>query len=193
MRMTHRHFEIMERLMAGNRRRVARGNRSNDRITSGHSIAEGLPLAAVFVCSDLVAPAEQVFDVGPGQLHVVQTAANIVGAGEAADLLLAHKMERIELAVVLGHGPCEVIRRCVVDDANAFGLLSREVHETEAVIDRCRLDAKPSHPDLACMHALRMADLLLGMLCAPAPVAIVAAYLDEASGRVTVLREAAAS
>jgi len=71
------------------------------------------PYAAIVSCSDSRAPAELIFDAGPGELFIIRTAGNVVGALELGSLELAVSLFKAPLILVMGHNDCGAVRAAV--------------------------------------------------------------------------------
>jgi len=71
------------------------------------------PYAVVIGCSDSRAPAELIFDAGPGELFVIRTAGNAVGPVEMGSLEFAVMEFKTPLVIVLGHQHCGAVKAAV--------------------------------------------------------------------------------
>lgn len=68
------------------------------------------PSAIVISCSDSRVPPELVFDQGLGDLFVVRTAGEVVGAIELGSIEYAVEHLNVPLIVVLGHSQCGAVK-----------------------------------------------------------------------------------
>jgi carbonic anhydrase len=104
--------EALDELLAGNRRFVTgTGIHPNQGVE--HRAAVALvqqPFAVVFGCSDSRLAAEIIFDRGLGDLFVVRTAGQVVGAETLASIEYGVEVLEVPLVVVLGHDNCGAIR-----------------------------------------------------------------------------------
>jgi len=71
------------------------------------------PFAAIVGCSDSRVPMELIFDAGPGELFVVRTAGNVVGALEIGSLEFAVGSLKTPLVVVVGHQQCGAVKAAI--------------------------------------------------------------------------------
>jgi carbonic anhydrase len=104
--------EALDELLAGNQRFVT-GTPIHPNQGVEHRAALALaqqPFAVVFGCSDSRLAAEIIFDRGLGDLFVVRTAGQVVGAQTAASIEYGVEVLDVPLVVVLGHDNCGAIR-----------------------------------------------------------------------------------
>jgi carbonic anhydrase len=105
--------EALSRLLNGDKRFVAgkseepHGSALTER---RHTLAtEQKPFAVVVSCSDSRVPPELVFDVSLGDIFVVRTAGEVVGAVELGSIEYAIEHLGTRLIVVLGHQRCGAV------------------------------------------------------------------------------------
>jgi carbonic anhydrase len=95
------------------------------------------PYAAIVGCSDSRVPMELIFDAGPGELFVVRTAGNVVGAFDMGSLEFAVDGLKTQLIAVVGHQLCGAVKAAIDGGDFSPGL--------EAIIQEIRHCA----PDIA--------------------------------------------
>lgn len=162
--------QVLERLRQGNAMYVAQGGPWRTRFDRDKAQTAD-PVAAIIVCSDITFFPEQVLGLSPGELYVMQTAANFVGNTEAAGAEFAHHIDGVELVVVLGHSPCNALQAMSVDAPGS----GNELVQTESCADNTRA------------HASQMASTLREKLTSKSTICIVPAHLDEATGEIEFL------
>ena len=177
MTQTRASPNVLKRLRFGNGQYLAR--RGSPTHVSVGSADSAIPIAAAVVCSDLYLQVEDVFDLAPGQLYVMQTAGCVTGLGERSGLAYLTQQGPIELVVILGHRRCKLLK----DPPTQLGQISAEmmnsVHAAETV-----------GADVHEVHALRMAQRFREQLGPGTGLELVAAVLDEGSGEVRFLDQA---
>jgi carbonic anhydrase len=107
--------EAIKRLIDGNARYAA-GTPSQLGVSAElrTSLCAGQsPYAAVVGCSDSRVPVELIFDAGPGELFVVRTAGNVVGAFEMGSLEFAVEGLKTPVVVILGHQQCGAVKAAI--------------------------------------------------------------------------------
>jgi len=93
------------------------------------------PYATILGCIDSRVPAEQVFDVGIGDIFNVRIAGNFVNEDILGSMEFATKLAGTKVIVVLGHTMCGAIKGAC-DNAklgNLTGMLSKLMPAVEAV------------------------------------------------------------
>lgn len=108
--------EVLESLLAGNRRFVA-GDRHERAVTAERKLlASGQkPGAIILSCSDSRVPPELVFDQTLGDLFVVRTAGNVADAVALGSMEYAADHLHAELLVVMGHEKCGAVTAATQD------------------------------------------------------------------------------
>jgi len=99
-------------LIAGNKRFVT-GTRHHPNQDAEHRAAIAhaqSPFAVLFGCSDSRLAAEIIFDRGLGDLFVVRTAGQIIGAEVLASIEFGVAVLNAPLVVILGHDDCGAIK-----------------------------------------------------------------------------------
>ncbi|GAA2437594.1 carbonic anhydrase [Streptomyces macrosporus] len=100
-------------LKEGNRRAVARGLPGGGRARRGGTARAGRPLAAVLACVDCRTPPETLFDLEPGALLVIRTAAHTLDAMVEGSVEYGPVELDVPLVVVLGHSDCGTVAAAV--------------------------------------------------------------------------------
>ena len=104
--------EVLERLMAGNRRYAASKQRhTNQTPERRQELSEAQePIAVILGCADSRVPPEVIFDRGLGDLFVVRTAGHVVDPSVLGSLEFRVGVLGCPLIVVLGHDSCGAVR-----------------------------------------------------------------------------------
>ena len=178
---------LLECLREGNRQYVAGGGQPARHDVTFKDLKEAKAVAAVLTCSDMQAVPEQLFGLASGALFVMQTAGNCAGADEAAGALLASESDGIDLVIVLGHSPCRVIETLDKVGEDSFGAPFEELRLSAAKVSARGASPLHSGVQFALAHASRMATHLRSELGLDSGIAVVAAYLHEATGHVEFL------
>jgi len=125
-------------LKEGNRRFVNNKLTSRDHLEQVNKTATGqFPFATILGCIDSRVPAEQVFDVGIGDIFNVRIAGNFVNEDILGSMEFATKLAGTKVVVVLGHTMCGAIKGAC-DDAqlgNLTGMLAKLMPAVKAVPD----------------------------------------------------------
>jgi len=111
--------EVLERLIAGNRRFV-RGEARFPTVQKDvlAELAKGQrPSATIIGCSDSRVPPELVFDAGFGELFIVRIAGNVISPEVMGTLQYAAVHLHTPLFVVLGHEGCGAVEAAVAMQA----------------------------------------------------------------------------
>lgn len=146
------------------------------------------PLAIIVTCSDSRVVPEHMFNAGLGELFVIRTAGNVVGAYELGSIEYAVDHLGTRLIIVLGHNQCGAVAAA----------LSGEAHGDVAAIIDTIAAILPAHCDareaerlnvLNTMQTIRENKTLAAAEQAH-ELSIVGALYDLESGRVTFLNEA---
>lgn len=124
----------IERLSEGNSRYVSE-NRPGDfgPVRRTHTATEGQePYAAIITCSDSRVVPEAIFSAGLGDLFVVRTAGNTIGAEAlgSIDYCISHLGCR--LVVVMGHSRCGAIGAAL--EGHGEGLLTPVIGKIRSAI-----------------------------------------------------------
>lgn len=78
------------------------------------------PYAVVLTCSDSRVPPEHIFSAGIGQLFVVRTAGNVVGAFEIGTIEYGVKHLKAPLVLVMGHTQCGAVAAALEGHAEGY-------------------------------------------------------------------------
>jgi carbonic anhydrase len=89
------------------------------------------PIAVVFGCADSRVAAELIFDQGLGDMFVVRTAGQAIGAAVLGSIEFAVTVLEVPLIVVLGHDSCGAVKAAVdaIDGGAIPGGFLRDVVE----------------------------------------------------------------
>jgi len=185
-----------EALAAGNARFVS-GEMRHGHQDAGHRarLLEGQhPHAAVLGCADARIAPEVIFDQGLGDLFVIRVAGNIVTPCVTASIEYAAAGLETALVLVLGHSDCGAIAATATGKASA-GQLPVLAAELAPAVAAATGDGAARMTAAAQWNARRMAARLAASepLLAPrvraATLAIMPAYYDQTSGRVSLLSQ----
>ena len=180
-------------LAQGNRRYVDQRRSQMQETRPYPQHAKRRVIATVITCSDCKYGAESLFSLEPGELFNIQSPASLVGEAELASVQYAHDQLGVGLIVVLAHGPCRVFDDMLELDRSEMGVLSFEVHTTHAqaclATTKAQLDST-SNP-VARTHALRMAHSIRMGLPEHVHSSIIAATVDDSTGKVSVVAKGA--
>ncbi len=115
--------DALSRLLSGDKRFVAGKSEEPHGaalIERRHALAkEQKPFAVIVSCSDSRVPPELVFDVSLGDIFVVRTAGEVVGAVELGSIEYAIEHLGTHLIVVLGHEHCGAVSAAVSEAQEA--------------------------------------------------------------------------
>ncbi len=88
------------------------------------------PYAVVVTCSDSRVPAEHIFSAGIGELFVIRTAGNVIGAFELGSVEYGAEHLHAPLIVVLGHTGCGAVDAALSGGAHgAIKTITDEIAE----------------------------------------------------------------
>ena len=105
------HEEALAKLKSGNAAYIENGLFTGDVSQKKREETAGgqFPYAAVVCCSDSRVIPEALFGAGTGELFVVSTAGNTVGANELGSLEYAAAHLGVKTIVILGHTNCGAV------------------------------------------------------------------------------------
>ena len=108
--------QARQKLIAGNKAYMATGTNPGDvspKTRRETALAGQRPYAVVLTCSDSRVPPEHIFSAGIGELFVVRTAGNIVGAFELGSIEYGVAQLHAPLLLVMGHTQCGAVAAAV--------------------------------------------------------------------------------
>jgi carbonic anhydrase len=156
------------------------------------------PFAVVVTCSDSRVPPELLFDQGFGDLFVIRTAGNVIGALELGSVEYAVEHLGAKLVIVLGHEKCGAVQAYAGHGISPLpGHIENVVGyiRDEEEIKKVRPDAK-NYLDLCIeanifhgVHVLQQDDPILTHATHSGNLTIVGALYDFDTGAVRVLSE----
>ena len=143
------------------------------------------PYAVVLTCSDSRVPPEHIFSAGLGELFVVRTAGNVVGAFELGTIEYGVEHLHAPLILVMGHTQCGAVAAALEGHAEGYiECVVKEIQqgfccpsgETEAVVEnilhsKCKI----------------MGSEIVRRLIGAGQLDIACALYDTATGRVDFL------
>lgn len=182
--------QVLERLLAANRHYVATAQNPGD-ITAprrADTAQNGQhPCAVVLTCSDSRVPPEHIFGAGVGDLFVVRTAGNVVGAFETGSVEYAVCHLGAPVILVLGHSGCGAVAAAMA--GHGEGSIEAIVQEIAPHIAGCDGAAQAEDRNIAHAAArLLESDILRGRIEQGKALLAEAKY-DIHSGRVTLFKQ----
>ncbi|MEY5009228.1 MAG: hypothetical protein RLZZ253_367 [Verrucomicrobiota bacterium] len=207
---------VLEILKTGNER-FRQGQRLNRDL--GRQMVETsagqFPIAVVLSCIDSRAPAELVFDVGLGDIFSVRVAGNVAKDKVVGSVEYACGCAGAKLVVVMGHSMCGAVLAAIdlagsstsVEEATGCGNLENLLGEIQCSVDLVGPDSTGMvHSTIGrsadyanvvsrrnvqrTLGVLRERSALLRRLEAEGKIALVGAFYDLQTGRVTFLEPA---
>ena len=121
---------IIERLKEANKRYAESGLYTADvSAVRRRTIAAGqTPYAVIVTCSDSRVIPEVLFSAGAGELFVVRTAGNVIGASELASIEYALHHLHIQTVVVLGHTGCGAVSAALKGETEGqIGVITQSI------------------------------------------------------------------
>jgi carbonic anhydrase len=183
--------EAIAALIAGNQRYVAsRLNVCSSDLPKVWQETESkqTPFAAILSCADSRVPVELVFDQGVGQVFVTRVAGNIATAEIIASLEYGVAVLGARAIMVLGHGNCGAVAATMARKA-APGQISSLYAFIRPAVDRSGGELEQAIRTNAVLQAqlLAQSSPVLADALAARKLAIVSAYYDVGTGKVTLL------
>ena len=137
------------------------------------------PYAVIVTCSDSRVIPEAIFSAGIGELFVIRTAGNVIGASETASILYAVRHLHTDTVVILGHTCCGAVNAALHGEfEGAVGVVTKRIKN--AVGDE-------TDPYRACVKNVRQGVADAEEALCGAGVAVVGAIYDIQSGKVAIL------
>lgn len=207
----------LEIFKAGNERFCSGHRIERDLTLQRTATADGqFPMAVIFSCIDSRTPVELVFDLGLGDVFSVRIAGNVARDKVLASMEYGCAVAGAKLLLVMGHSSCGAVnaaidlfdsRQSVLDVTGCGhlgGLLSEiqlSVEPQEALASRTWLPAQRSaYSDtvakrnvLHTVRVIREKSKTLDALVSENKLAIVAAFQDVKTGKVTLYQTAYSS
>jgi MFS superfamily sulfate permease-like transporter len=207
----------LEILRAGNERFCAGHRIERDLALQRTATADGqFPMAVIFSCIDSRTPVELVFDLGLGDVFSVRIAGNVAYDKVLASMEYGCAIAGAKLLVVMGHSSCGAVKAAIelfgspqsvleaTGCGNLEGLISEiqsSVEPQEALASRTWLPAQRSaHSEIVAkrnilrtVRSVREKSRTLDALVGENKLAIVAAFHDVRTGKITFYRTAHSS
>lgn len=174
--------EILEALLAGNRRAIESGK-------AAPQPAERRPIAAVVACTDERVVPQEIFDQPPGKLYMVRVAGNVMTPEIAGSLELGVVRLGCRLVVVLGHTDCTAVRMSRATgwyEGSAFDIARRIRSATNHLASDAPLDELVRANVEGAIRDLRETSRILRDLELKGELVIVGAVCDIATGKVAM-------
>ncbi|HEU4338498.1 MAG TPA: carbonic anhydrase [Planctomycetota bacterium] len=175
--------EIIETLLAGNRRAIETGK-------AAPQPAERRPVAAVLACTDERVVPQAIFDQPPGKLYMVRVAGNVMTSEIAGSLELGVDRLGCRLVVVLGHTDCTAVRMSRDTgwyEGSAFDIARRIRTSTHHLGSDAPLEDFVRSNVEGAIRDLREMSRILRDLESKGELTIVGAVYDITTGRVKLL------
>ena len=173
--------ETLKNLLNGNREYIATGSFSGDVSASrrAENAAAQKPRAAIVTCSDSRVIPEVVFSAGTGELFVVRTAGNVIGAHEFASLEYAIDHLHVETVIVMGHTGCGAVKAAIRGETEgAVGVITKQIRDAIG---------SETEPVKACALNVRQGVEMLKKRIDGDNVAVAGAVYDILSGEVKLI------
>lgn len=175
--------EIIDALLAGNRRAIASGK-------AAPQPQERKPIAAVVACTDERIIPQSIFDQPPGKLYMVRVAGNVMTPEVAGSLELGVDRLGCRVVVVLGHTDCTAVRMSRADgwyEGTAFDIARRIRSSTNHLPSDAPVEDLERANVEGAIRDLRAMSRILRDLESKGTVTIVGAVYDITTGRVGLL------
>jgi len=153
----------------------------NNLFTKGQS-----PYAAIVGCSDSRVPIELIFDAGPGELFVIRTAGNVIGAFEMGSLEYAVGWLKTPLVIVVGHQHCGAVH-LALEGGESGEALEEILQEIRSGIQNANLTDIDAAENDNIRHSLSKiaANPLIAKYVSQGAVRLVAAKYSLETGKVS--------
>lgn len=184
--------QALKALMDGNRRFIERKLRFYEEdlaILQQKTAEKQEPFASILSCADSRVPVELVFDQSIGHVFVNRVAGNIATTEIIASIEYGAAVLGTKVIMVLGHGNCGAVKATIEGKAapgrigSLFPYIRPAVKEAGADL-RAATEANAKNQ----AQVLRKSSPVLAQLIKKGQLAIVAAFFDVRSGKVTLLR-----
>lgn len=175
--------EIVEALLAGNRRAIASGK-------AAPQAAERKPMAAVLTCTDERIIPQAIFDQPPGKLYMVRVAGNVMTREVTGSLELGVDRLGCGLVLVLGHTDCTAVKMSRAEgwyEGSAFDISARIRAATTHLGPDASLDDLVRHNVEGSIRDLRQMSSILRELESNRRLAIAGAVYDLSTGGITLV------
>ena len=204
----------LEILKAGNERFCSGHRIERDLTLQRSATADGqFPMAVIFSCIDSRTPVEMVFDLGLGDVFSVRIAGHIARDKVLASMEYSCAVAGAKLLLVMGHSSCGAVGAAVnlfgseksVLEATGCGNLESLLTELQKVVQPAEAlaarswapaqraaysDTVAKRSVLRTIHTIREKSLTLDTLVREQKLAIVAAFQDVKTGRVSFYQTA---
>ncbi len=187
--------EVLEYLLAGNRRYVAggpthprQGENRRKELVGGQA-----PMAVVLACSDARVVPEVIFDQGIGDLFVIRVAGNVADALVLGSIEYAVAELEAPLVMVLGHTQCGAVKATLDRAAGYKGHIWHVAsHIKPAIRETEKMSGDPWFNAIKANTTMVAAKLagtnpILSKGVSAGRLSIVAAIYDIGTGMVNVL------
>lgn len=181
----------LAKLKAGNLRYVSNQVEAYKVLDEGRlaTAQKQSPFAVVVSCSDSRVPAEQIFDLGVGEIFVVRSAGQVLDNASLGSIEYAAEHLGVKLVVVMGHERCGAVS-AAVQGGEAAGHIAYLVEQIKPAVEA----AKSKEGDLVTNAIHQNAAMIARQISSAKPVLhelvhkgelkVVSAYYDLDEGTV---------
>ena len=183
--------EALQALVEGNRRFVERKltfYQDDLAILQQNTAEKQEPFASVLSCADSRVPVELVFDQSIGHVFVNRVAGNIATTEIMASIEYGAVVLGTKVIMVLGHSNCGAVK-ATIDGKAVPGQISSLYRFIRPAVDAAgaNLDAAAVANAKIQAQLLKESSPVLAELVKEDKLSVVAAFVDVASGKVTLL------
>lgn len=184
--------QALSRLLEGNRKYYEEHYDVHPTVKEIEELVSGQhPYAAIVACSDSRVPPNEVFDCDLGEIFVVRTAGNVVGAFELGSIEYAVEHLHTPLVMVLGHRNCGAVAGAY-DWTGGKGALAAIMDEVVPSVEAARKEASTKDDIIALAEMNNLKNSVNRLLESPVlkemPAGgIVGAVYDIHTGKVEVV------
>jgi len=181
----------LQELMDGNQRFTSGRLTSFEQdlaILKQNTVDKQEPFAAVLSCADSRVPVELIFDQSIGHIFVNRVAGNIVTSEIIASLEYGAAVLGTKVILVMGHGGCGAVK-ATIQAKEVPGQISALFPHIQPAVDQAGSNLEAATKANARIQAglLRNSSTVISGLVKESKLKVVSAYIDLASGRVTLL------
>ena len=140
------------------------------------------PYAAILTCSDSRVSPEHIFSAGIGELFVVRTVGNVVGAFEIGSIEYAVQHLRVPLVAVMGHSHCGAVAAAL--EGHADGYIEAVVREIQLGLCGAATESEAIRNNILHSRQRILQSKIVNDLLETGQLMVVCAEYDIRTGRV---------
>lgn len=144
------------------------------------------PFATVLTCSDSRVPPEHIFSAGIGEIFVVRTAGNVVGAFELGSIEYATEHLHTPAVLVMGHSHCGAVAAAL--DGHADGYIEDIVREIQRGLQGATDEDTAIYNNILHSKRQMMKSEIVQHLVRAGRLVIACAKYEIATGKVNFLK-----